>query len=113
MLVAPTTAEARLAPIVARARGFLYCLSRTGVTGRASGYSGSIPERVAALRARTTLPIAIGFGISSAEDVSALRGVADALVVGAAFTRAIAEDPGSGAAARAGALAAQLVAALG
>ncbi len=112
-LVAPTTDDSRLPLLLARARGFAYCLSRTGVTGRAAGYSGSIPDRVAALRARTTLPIAVGFGISNADDARALAGVADALVVGAAFMRAITEDPERGAVSRASRLARELVGALG
>jgi len=112
MLVAPTTDEARLPLLLERSRGFVYCLARTGVTGRAEGYAGSIPERVAALRARTKLPIAVGFGISNAEQAGALRGVVDAVVVGAAFMRAITEDPDTGAVARVGALAQSLTLAL-
>lgn len=100
MLVAPTTRADRLPRILARARGFVYCLARTGVTGRAAGESGDLPARIAAIRAQTSLPVAVGFGISSAADARPLRGVADAVVVGAAFMRAIAEDPERGAAER-------------
>ncbi len=98
MLVAPTTDEERVPRIVARCRGFLYCLARTGVTGAVSaGYAGSLPERIAALRRHTALPIGVGFGISSAEQARALKGLADAVVVGAAFMRAVAEAPERGA----------------
>ena len=97
VLVAPTTDESRIPRLLERGRGFLYCLARTGVTGRSAGYSGSLPERVGSLRRLTPLPIAVGFGISSARDAAALDGVADAIVVGAAFMRAIAEDPAQGA----------------
>jgi tryptophan synthase alpha chain len=97
MLVAPTTDEARLPLLLDRSRGFVYCLSRTGVTGQGPGERGDLPARLAALRARTRLPIAVGFGVSTAHDARALRGVADAVIVGAAFMRAIAEDPAKGA----------------
>ena len=111
-LVAPTTDSARLPRLVERARGFVYCVSRTGVTGVAPGFAGSLPDRIAELRRFTPLPVAVGFGISSPAGAAALRGVADAVVVGAAFARAIAEDPGSGAVKRARELARALVEAL-
>jgi tryptophan synthase alpha chain len=111
-LVAPTTARERLPAILARSRGFVYCLARTGVTGRSGGVAGSLPERIAGLRALTDLPVAVGFGISSTDDARALRGSADAIVVGAAFMRAIAEDPERGAVDRAGSLARAMITAL-
>ena len=112
MLVAPTTDEARLPRLLARARGFVYCLARTGVTGMGPGYAGALPERIAALKRRTTLPVAVGFGISSAPQAGELKNVADAVVVGAAFMRAVADDPHHGAAARVLALAGALIEAL-
>ena len=112
MLVAPTTSAERLPRVLARCRGFVYCLSRTGVTGRAGGEAGALEERIAAVRARTSLPVAVGFGISTASDAAALRGRADAVVVGAAFMRAVQEDPERGAAARCEQLAGEMVAAL-
>jgi len=112
MLVAPTTAPGRLPLLIGRSRGFLYCLARTGVTGRAAGETGPLPDRIAALRALTRLPIAVGFGISSPDQVRALRSVADAVVVGAAFMRCVSEDPGHGATGRVLALAGELVRAL-
>jgi tryptophan synthase alpha chain len=112
MLVAPTTAPGRLPRLIARSRGFLYCLARTGVTGQSAGDSGSLPERLAALREMTPLPIAVGFGISSAKQARALRGKADAVVVGAAFMRCVSEDPEHGAAGRVLALAGDLARAL-
>ena len=84
-------------------------LSRTGVTGRSGGESGSLVERVAELRTHTRLPIAVGFGISTPDDAKRLAGVADAVVVGAAFMRAISEDPENGAADRVLALAESLI----
>jgi tryptophan synthase alpha chain len=100
MLVAPTTDAARLPLLIDRCRGFVYCLSRTGVTGRSAGYSGSIPDRVAEVRRHTELPVAVGFGISGPDDARPLRGVVDAVVVGAAFMRAVTENPAAGAAER-------------
>jgi tryptophan synthase alpha chain len=112
VLVAPTTDDRRVPRLLARARGFVYCLARTGVTGQGGGFRGSIPERVAALRQRTTLPIAVGFGISSAADARALAGVADAVVVGAAFARATAAGSPEGAVRRVLELSAELIEAL-
>jgi len=111
-LVAPTTEPDRLPLLIARCRGFLYCLARTGVTGQSTGESGELPERIAALRHLTTLPIAVGFGISTAERARALRGLCDAIVVGAAFMRRVAENPAHDAPARVLALATELERAL-
>lgn len=113
VLVAPTTAAKRLPRLVARARGFVYCLARTGVTGSGGGEAGALPERIAAVRAVTPLPVAVGFGIANAEQARALRGVADAVVVGAAFMRAVAQDPAHGPIDRARLLAGELIQALG
>jgi tryptophan synthase alpha chain len=112
VLVAPTTDDTRLPMLLARCRGFVYCLARTGVTGQGAGWSGSIPERVAGIRRHTSLPVAVGFGISSGEDARRLRGVADAVIVGAAFMRRVSEDPEHGAAQRVAALAQELAGAL-
>ncbi len=112
VLVAPTTAPSRLPLLASRSRGFLYCLARTGVTGQSAGESRALPERLAALRALTPLPIAVGFGISSAQQARALRGEADAVVVGAALMRCVSADPGHGATERVLALAQDLARAL-
>jgi tryptophan synthase alpha chain len=112
MLVAPTTDAERLPLLLARSRGFVYCLARTGVTGSGPGEGGALPERIAALKRLTPLPIAVGFGISGARDARVLRGAADAVVVGAAFMRAIALDPRREVVSRVLALGAELQAAL-
>jgi tryptophan synthase alpha chain len=112
MLIAPTTSPARIPLLLARCRGFVYCLARTGVTGGSTGFAGSLEERVADLRARTPLPVAVGFGISGADQARKLKGVADAVVVGAAFMREITRDPSHGAPGRVESLARELVAAL-
>jgi len=112
LLVAPTTSAERLPGILRRCRGFVYCLARTGVTGRSGGDAGDLTGRLAGLRVATALPIVVGFGIAGAADARALKGVADAVVVGAAFMRAIAEDPEHGALERVDTLARTLVGAL-
>lgn len=112
VLVAPTTEAARLPRLLARARGFVYCLARTGVTGAGGGDAADLPERVATLRRSTPLPVAVGFGIAGAAGARALKGVADAVVVGAAFMRAVTEDPARRAVHRVQTLAGELVGAL-
>ncbi|HYM81494.1 MAG TPA: tryptophan synthase subunit alpha [Candidatus Limnocylindria bacterium] len=109
VLIAPTTSDARVPRLLSRARGFVYCLARTGVTGGGEGERGALPDRIAALRRGTRLPIAVGFGIAGPDDARRLRGVADAVVVGSAFMRAVAEDPARGAAARVLELAERLI----
>ncbi|MEO7866257.1 MAG: tryptophan synthase subunit alpha [Candidatus Eisenbacteria bacterium] len=113
LLVAPTTESARIPVLLGRCRGFVYCLSRTGVTGQAGGYGGALPERIAELRPHTKLPIAVGFGISTGDDARRLRKLADAVIVGAAFMRRVTLDPAKGATARVVALAEELTGALG
>jgi len=113
LLVAPTTSAERLPSLLARCRGFVYCLARTGVTGGAAGETGSLDERLAAVRAGTKLPVAVGFGIATAADARALRGKVDAAIVGAAFMRLVREDPARGCAERVERFAGELVAALG
>ncbi len=94
-LYAPTTPDDRLERLLPSARGFVYCVSLTGVTGARSGLSADVAPFVARVRARTALPIAVGFGISRPEHVRALHGVADGVVIGSAAIDAIGSgDPG-------------------
>ncbi|MEQ1862101.1 MAG: tryptophan synthase subunit alpha [Chthoniobacteraceae bacterium] len=88
-LIAPTTPDARIAQLTRGAGGFIYYVSREGVTGERSEVAASIDERVAAIRATTPLPIAVGFGISTPEHVRAVAKVADGIVVGSAIVRQI------------------------
>lgn len=83
-LYAPTTPDERLARLLPRSRGFVYCVSLTGVTGARSALADDLAPFLARVRARTTLPIAVGFGIGAPEHVRALRGLADGVVVGSA-----------------------------
>jgi len=95
-LYAPTTPDERLARLVPLARGFVYCVSLTGVTGARRALGSDVAEFVTRVRRHTSLPIAVGFGISAPEHVAALRGVADAVVVGsAALDTVTAASPGS------------------
>lgn len=90
-LVAPTTPRERLKQICKRAAGFIYYVSREGVTGAQSSVAASLREHVDEIRAYTDLPIAVGFGISTAEQASEVAGVADAVVVGSAIVDRIAK----------------------
>ncbi|HET8567916.1 MAG TPA: tryptophan synthase subunit alpha [Candidatus Limnocylindria bacterium] len=89
-LYAPTTPDERLARLLPSARGFVYCVALTGVTGARAALGDETPALVRRVRAHTPLPIAVGFGISRPEHVAALRGVADGVVVGSAALEAIA-----------------------
>jgi len=84
-LAAPTSTDARLAAIAECSSGFLYLISRTGVTGTRDSLPDDLPALARRARRFTKLPIAVGFGISLPEHVSMLRGVADAAVVGSAL----------------------------
>jgi tryptophan synthase alpha chain len=93
-LYAPTTPDARLDLLLPRSRGFVYCVSLTGVTGARDRLPADVGAFVARVRARTRLPIAVGFGIGRAEQVAALRGQVDGVVVGSAAIDVVAgADP--------------------
>jgi tryptophan synthase alpha chain len=84
-LAAPTSTDERLARIAEASTGFLYLVSRTGVTGTREALSEGLPALARRVRKFTTLPIAVGFGISAPSHVSVLGGIADAAVVGSAL----------------------------
>jgi len=88
-LVAPTTTDERLAAICANARGFIYAVSRAGVTGAQVATSSAAEELVKRTRKFTDLPIAVGFGISTAKQISEVWQYADAAVVGSAIVSEI------------------------
>jgi len=90
-LIAPTTSEDRIKTIVARASGFIYYVSREGVTGEQSSLSDSIAAQVEKIRRYSALPIAVGFGISNPEQAAQVAALADAVVVGSAIVRRIGE----------------------
>jgi tryptophan synthase alpha chain len=91
-LIAPTTPPARIEQICARAAGFIYYVSREGVTGVQSSVASSVGDQVALIRRHTMLPIAVGFGISTAEQAREVAQVADAIVVGSAIVQKINEN---------------------
>jgi tryptophan synthase alpha chain len=88
-LAAPTSTDARLAQISAATTGFLYLVSRTGVTGTRDALPAELPALVRRTRKFTALPVAVGFGISLPTHVTVLGGIADAAVVGSALMAAV------------------------
>lgn len=113
LLIAPTTPEARAARIAAASSGFVYLVSRLGVTGaRREPDVAWAAASVIRLRATTQLPLAVGFGISTAAQAAAVGAVADGVIVGSALIDAYAGSTGAEAARRAGSYAASLRAAL-
>jgi tryptophan synthase alpha chain len=94
-IVAPTTPDARIAKIAQAATGFIYYVSREGVTGVRDQVAGNIPQAVARIRAHTTLPVAVGFGISNRAQVAQVAAQADGVVVGSALVNCIRDNLGS------------------
>jgi len=88
LLAAPTTAPKRLERIAAAARGFIYVIARTGITGaRGNADLDELARRIDALRGMTDTPLAVGFGISNAEDVARIAAIADGVIVGTAIVQ--------------------------
>ena len=90
-LVAPTTPEQRVKEIVNRGSGFIYYISREGVTGMQQNVSESIADMTGIIRSQTDLPIAVGFGISNPEQARQVADCSDAIVVGSAIVNQVAE----------------------
>jgi tryptophan synthase alpha chain len=88
-IVAPTTPEARMEVIGKAATGFIYYVSREGVTGVRNEVASNVPEAVAKIKAHTTLPVVVGFGISKREHVKEIAAYADGVVVGSALVNCI------------------------
>ncbi len=102
-LVAPTSTDERLRLVAERASGFIYCVSLTGVTGARSDLAAGLPTYIARVRATTDLPLAVGFGISTAAHVATVGQYADGAIVASAMINAIevlppAEQPAAAAA---------------
>ena len=102
-LVAPTSTDERLRLVAERASGFIYCVSLTGVTGARADLAAGLPDYIARVRATTDLPLAVGFGISTAAHVATVGQYADGAVVASAMINAIevlppAEQPAAAAA---------------
>ena len=89
-LVTPTTPPDRAEMIARKSTGFLYCVSVAGVTGARTSLPAGLVERVNWLRARTDVPILVGFGVSEPEQARAVAAAADGVIIGSALVRAIA-----------------------
>jgi tryptophan synthase alpha chain len=90
-LVAPTTTPERIAEIGADARGFVYTVSLTGTTGERATLPPGLTETVERVRAASTVPVAVGFGISTADHARAVAEIADGVIVGSRVVRAAGE----------------------
>lgn len=93
-IVAPTTPEARIPIIASAATGFIYYVSREGVTGMRDQVAANIPEAIARIRRHTALPVAVGFGISNRAQVAEVAAQADGVVVGSALVNCIRDHLG-------------------
>jgi tryptophan synthase alpha chain len=91
-LVAPTTGAARMAVAVEGAQGFVYLVARLGVTGATTALSDSLAGSIAAVRRATSLPVAVGFGISTPDHARAVGRMADGVVVGSALIEVLGRD---------------------
>ena len=92
-LIAPTTDPLRRREILRRADGFVYVVSRRGVTGVGGLDWNVLSDEMQELRQETTIPLCIGFGVSTAEDVKNISKIADGAIIGSAFQRIIEEQP--------------------
>jgi tryptophan synthase alpha chain len=93
-LAAPTSTERRLKLVAQYSTGFVYLVSRTGVTGEQVALSDSLAPLIDKMRDVTKLPLAAGFGISTPDQAGAVAKMADGVVVGSAIVRQIEKDPG-------------------
>ncbi len=92
-LASPTTTPARLKMVDAASSGFVYYISREGVTGAQADLPQTLQDKLAYMRAELKNPVAVGFGISAPEHVKQLEGRADGIVVGSALVKLIEADP--------------------
>ena len=93
-LVAPTTPPRAVERIAALARGFVYVVSVTGVTGERSSLPPELSAVVERVRSAATVPVAVGFGVGTPEQVARVGEIADGVIVGSRLVRAIADAPG-------------------
>lgn len=92
-LIAPTTPPDRMKLLAESAEGFIYALSRTGVTGAHGGPSANIAELVSAIKAHTGVPVCVGFGISNPEQAAMVAAAADGVIVGSAIVKQVESNP--------------------
>ena len=91
-LLAPTSSEIRIQNVCTNAKGFIYCVSVTGVTGERSKLSKNLPELIKNIRKHTNLPILVGFGISTKKHVEEVYKLADGVIVASALLNAIGDS---------------------
>ncbi|HSH71082.1 MAG TPA: tryptophan synthase subunit alpha, partial [Deferrisomatales bacterium] len=111
-LVAPTTPESRIEPVLAGCSGFAYCVSVAGVTGEKKPVAATVGELVKKVRAVSDLPALVGFGVSGPAAARSIAVVADGVIVGSALLTALGEQAGAPAVAAAGAFLRELRVAL-
>ena len=92
-LLAPTSDDGRIAEVVSRASGFIYCVGVVGVTGARDKISAELPGFLGRLREKTDLPLVVGFGISKREHVRALEGLADGAIVASVLIDIVESSP--------------------
>ncbi|HEY0213225.1 MAG TPA: tryptophan synthase subunit alpha [Paenirhodobacter sp.] len=90
-LATPTTDDARLPKVLQNTSGFVYYVSVTGITGGQAAQAGDVAPEVARIKARTDLPVVVGFGINSPEAAQSIAGIADGCVIGSAIVKLIGE----------------------
>jgi tryptophan synthase alpha chain len=93
--ISPTSSKTRIKAILKVARGFIYYVSLTGVTGSRKSLAGDLKTRLAAVKKLTVKPVCVGFGISSARQVKALRKFADGVIIGSAIVAEIKKNIGN------------------
>jgi len=91
-MLAPTSSSDRMAMIARNAKGFIYLVSVTGVTGERKSISDGLGELIARVREHTSTPVCVGFGISTSEQAKEVGKMADGVIVGTACVRAIGES---------------------
>jgi tryptophan synthase alpha chain len=96
LFFSPTTADSRMQTIASLARGFIYCLSRKGVTGAETRFSEELSHYLDRCREASSLPLAVGFGVKDKSDIDFLKGKADIAVIGSQTIRLV-EEEGPGA----------------
>lgn len=94
-LVTPTTDDVRLSKVLENAGGFVYYVSITGITGSASADPVKLKPAVAAIRQKSSLPVAVGFGIKTPQDAAAMADICDAVVIGSSIVTNMAESGGT------------------
>lgn len=94
-LLTPTSDETRLPKLLSGASGFLYYVSITGVTGTAQADAAAVAAHIQTIKQSTALPVAIGFGIKTPDDVKRFSAIGDAVVVGSALVQTIADNAGN------------------